>query len=335
MGNVQQNLRTILNSYGCGEPQRVESLGGAGGFSGAQFWRVSLAAGVFCIRQWPQGSDPARIRWIHDVVRAAAAAGCDWLAAPCETNARVTFVPLNQACYELAPWMPGKADFHEHPSTVRLQQAMRALAQFHQVARESMTNVSPTSDRPPAVQSRIQRIRQLRSGGAHEIAQRLGTGHPLVAPSLARRIVERFQTQSSEIERALASVPQGGPLVPCLRDIWHDHVLFTGEEVSGIVDYDALRLDNVATDISRLVGSLVRGDHARWQIALEAYHAVAPLDADQRHLCLLLDASNVMLAGMQWLEWLFVREIKFQTLGNVQRRLQEISLRLNEGDFQR
>ena len=66
------------------------------------------------------------------------------------------------------------------------------------------------------------------------------------------------------------------PVQPCLRDVWHDHVLFVDDAVSGIVDPAAARTDTVAADISRLVGSLVGDDPRGWTVALAAYQSVRP-----------------------------------------------------------
>ena len=66
-------------------------------------------------------------------------------------------------------------------------------------------------------------------------------------------------------------------LQPCLRDIWHDHVLFTGDKVTGMIDFGAVDIDTPATDIARLVGSLVGDDAAGWQSGIAAYSDVRPL----------------------------------------------------------
>ena len=61
-------------------------------------------------------------------------------------------------------------------------------------------------------------------------------------------------------------------LQPCIRDVWHDHILFLGDSVSGIVDYGAMAVDTVAGDIARLLGSLVGNHVADWEEGIDAYH---------------------------------------------------------------
>ena len=67
------------------------------------------------------------------------------------------------------------------------------------------------------------------------------------------------------------------PLQPCLRDVWHDHILFDGDAVSGVIDPSAARTDTIAADISRLAGSLVADDARGWDVAIAAYQSVRPL----------------------------------------------------------
>ena len=118
------------------------------------------------------------------------------------------------------------------------------------------------------------------------------------------------------------------PRQPCIRDIWHDHVLFQGDEVSGIVDFGALQSDHVACDISRLLGSLVGGDREDWTRGLAAYQVLRPLTADELMLVDAYDQSTVLLSGMNWIQWLAIEGRVFEDEERVQNRLDQIILRL-------
>ena len=82
-------------------------------------------------------------------------------------------------------------------------------------------------------------------------------------------------------------------LQPCLVDVWHDHVLFTGEEVTGVVDYAAMRLDVPHADLARLLGSLVEDDEAGWRAGLEAYGRWLPVP-DERLVRLLAQGDDIV-----------------------------------------
>ena len=91
-----------------------------------------------------------------------------------------------------------------------------------------------------------------------------------------------------------------------VRDIHAEHVLFEGDNVSGIIDFGALRIDSVATDVARLLGSMVGDDEAGWQVGLAAYMSVRPLSDDERRLIKVFDESTVLMAGTNWLEWIYL-----------------------------
>lgn len=40
----------------------------------------------------------------------------------------------------------------------------------------------------------------------------------------------------------------------CFTDVHRDHVLYSGDEVTGLIDYGAVKLDSPAVDLARLFG---------------------------------------------------------------------------------
>src|SRR5207237_8029256 len=86
------------------------------------------------------------------------------------------------------------------------------------------------------------------------------------------------------------------PLQPCLCGVWHDHVLFTGDAVTGLVDYGSVKRDHVAVDLARMLGSLAGDDAGLRAAGLEAYHRTAGLSAEGRALVDTLDRTGTVLS---------------------------------------
>ena len=119
---------------------------------------------------------------------------------------------------------------------------------------------------------------------------------------------------------------------PCLRDIWSDHVLFTGGEVTGLIDYGAMRVESPAADFARLLGSIAGDDETRWSIGQQAYEAARErtFTAEEWRLAQAFDATQTLFSGWNWIEWIFLQRREFPDLGRVERRLQAIVERLRQ-----
>jgi Ser/Thr protein kinase RdoA (MazF antagonist) len=76
--------------------------------------------------------------------------------------------------------------------------------------------------------------------------------------------------------------------------------------VTGLIDPSACRKDCVATDLARLVGSLVGDDRARWSAATAFYASQRPLTDAEAALLPALDQSGVILSAMAWLRRRYV-----------------------------
>ncbi len=123
------------------------------------------------------------------------------------------------------------------------------------------------------------------------------------------------------------------PLFPVIRDLWHDHILFTGDEVTGIVDFGAMRVDSAACDLSRLLASLLGNDREAWEFARLAYNSIRPLSADEWRLAQVLNETNVILAGVNWLDWICVQGRSFDNYDAIYARLDDLLLRLETGGY--
>jgi homoserine kinase type II len=321
------------------QPSHMEPLGSAGGMSGAQFWRITAPRPVvrgspdpahvrtLALRRWPaEHPTPDHLHFIHAVLRHAADRGITVLPLPIVARDGSSFVAHAGYLWELTPWLPGAADYDRAPSDDKLRAAMTALAQFHVATADFKL---ATTDTAPAITRRLARLHQLTHGGIQDLSRAI-TSAP--SPELGALAQEFIAILPRAVPHAVAQLEPltGVPLrlQPCIRDIWHDHVLFTGNEVTGLVDFGALDIDTPATDIARLLGSLVGDDVTGWQTGLAAYSAIRPLSQQETLAVFALDASGIILAGCNWIGWIYVEGRRFENRAQVVERFRRICARM-------
>jgi Ser/Thr protein kinase RdoA (MazF antagonist) len=317
-------------------PLRTESLGNRGGFSGAALWRVVTSQGDFALRRWPRDGLPRdRVLGLHRLLEHLHREGVPFVSVPLVSNEGTTLVSDKTDDWQLEPWMPGIADFHANPSPARLRAAMAALAQWHLAAARFVPTgkalqwfATQGSTGSPAV---IERLQRLRDAGeiVPVVATKLAAAGMSPIHDLARRILELFRRYRTVMmgELQLVRDVRVG-LQPCLRDVWHDHLLFRDDAVTGLIDPAACRTESIACDLSRLIGSLVADDRSSWELAIEQYHRLRPLSTGERALVAVLDRSGVLLSGWTWLEWLYLERRTFQEAVTLQTRLNFIRKRM-------
>lgn len=301
----------------------------ADGLSGAVVWKVRFGATAVCLRRWPGPAAAdrlARVTWIHRILAGTASAGFDRLAVPRTTRAGKTWVVRSGQIWEVAPWLPGVADVQGETASRRLTAALEALALFHLAA----AKVEAPSERshPPTLQARTQQLTSLLKGDflAWQTCVRRAAGQfsPLAESllPLARHWCELFPRVAPRMADSLAAAGTlRVPLQPCLRDIHREHVLFVGEEVTGLIDYDAMRTETVAADVARLLESYAGADPQLWRLGVDAYSRIRPLSDDERRLLPVLDASSVLLSSANWIDWLYVQRRGFSRIELVRGRL--------------
>lgn len=326
MKNAPPEIADILGRFSetaavATDPQ-LERL--ATGLSGSQVWRLRGATGDWAVRCWPADFSPQQLLWIHGILRAIPKTIP--VAVPLETRDGQLVVRLSNSLWSVEPWMPGKASFWADPSPKKLIAAMESLADYHQAARRWSTPLQFV----PAVYDRIAALRQHASS--------LSTYRRALQRSsneLARPCQEILQIAAGELDswqQKLAGQAEARTvLIPCLRDIWHDHVLFTGDQVTGWIDFGAMRMDSIATDLARLLGSLLGEDPPGWRLAIDAYRRAGHLPENDARLIPLIDESSQLIAGLNWIRWLFVENRTFDNPELVRDRLARILTRLQRG----
>jgi homoserine kinase type II len=295
-------------------------LGNRGGFSGARLWRVEAAGQAFCLRAWPQSqSDPSRLDFLHGLMRQARSAGLAFVPGVIAASDGRDHAEHAGRLWDLTDWMPGRADYSSFPSAARLGAAARALARVH-AAWEKLAPPDPGAC--PALARRLAAAagwQQLRQSGWRPRFD-AGVGDP-VRP-VAERALALIDRRVAEAPARLQSLAdRRRPLQPCLCDVWHDHLLFDGDQLTGLIDYGAVKVDHPAVDVARMLGSLVPDDLAAWQTALRAYRTVRPFGDEEAELARALDETGTVIGVATWLRWLYEELRPFEDRHAVTNRL--------------
>lgn len=307
------------------------------GFSGVQVWRVRRGANAYALRRWLADVMPvvrlagihrllAELRQKHQLSFVAAPLPLSDISFNFPSSASVktkltaaghrTWLNCDGAWWQLEPWLPGEPVTPQTITAAQLIEAAQSLAHWHRAAAQFQSQGDESTwffQRPsgvaPAVTERFRRARDWifdsdrLAGSLKRLDQRIDAS-PLAAwRSRLADLSQRCREWRPRVcEHLAVSESLMVPVQPCLRDVWRDHLLFTGEHVTGVIDPWACRSDTVAADLSRWLGSAVGNDWSAWSAAIEAYSTIRPLSLAERQLIAVLDLSGVLLSAAYWLE---------------------------------
>jgi Ser/Thr protein kinase RdoA (MazF antagonist) len=179
----------------------------------------------------------------------------------------------------------------------------------------------------PAIQERL-RILHAWTPSRLQAASNALSRAPSAFSQPAIQILNNFIAWSGPVQSELQSLASElVPLQMCWRDLHEAHVLLTGDQVTGLIDPDAARIDHFTTDLSRLLGGMFGDDHAGWQAALACYETLHPLTTVDRKMLLALDHSSTLLSGMTWIERWQAGEIPHDDIPRIAPRLERWAMR--------
>jgi Ser/Thr protein kinase RdoA (MazF antagonist) len=301
------------------------------GFSGAQVFRVEIEQSAFCVRQWPTGTPSERLQAIHGLLRHLGWHTDVPVPVPIPSTDGRSVVAWEGHLWQVEPWLPGEADFDRQPTEAKLVSAMTGLAKWHQLAaqyepphRDTDWLLPCHEDRSPTVSARLRGLAQWRAD-LDAAERRLMVEPDEQFRHLGQQLTIHFRRLAASIGRELQQVESlSVRQQPCIRDLWHDHLLFCDDRLTGIIDFGAVKTDSVACDLSRLLGSLFGNDTSAWQQALDVYEQTRPLTTAEHQLLRPLNRSGILLSGMTWLQRRTENRISAEQLPRVVVRLQRI-----------
>jgi len=315
---LQRAAEKVLEQFPLAAPIRQVFLGNAGGFSGARLWRIHAGPNTWCLKAWPRGRISAEeLNTIHEWMKVARNADLGFVPSVFLTRDRRSFAAYAVRLWDLTEWLPGNANFHAYPSRARLVAASHALAKLHHLWSRCESRLFVPSSITRRLESAAEWRTLIESGWQPDFA------NPALAAlaDIAHEAWVALPALGAPIQQELSDWNRPMMVQPCLCDIWHDHVLFDGERVSGIIDYGAMRLDQRAADLARMFGSLAGDNAEAWASALDAYRSIIPLASYEVELISVLDRTGTILAAANWLRWLYHEGRHYDDLAAVRRRM--------------
>ena len=306
---MDDDLRKILARYpAIARPLDLpEALGNAGGLSGSNLWRYPSGSGTLLARAWPIDGPPRRgletiHRWLAD------ARDLGFVPVPLADLDGRTLPEQGGRFWEVAPWMAGRAEEGQRPPASHIRAAFAALAAFHQrLARHR--KVGPSL----GLKARLVELQAWTGGGLNALARLLTTRTDDPLRPASEEWVELARGRGREVADVLTrSAGLALCLQPCLRDVRPEHFLFTGDSVTGLVDFGAMGFESVAADLARLIVEWSLDDPGDRDTALTSYASIRPLSPVETALIDVFERSGSLLLGGHWLRWHFVEGREFR-----------------------
>jgi Ser/Thr protein kinase RdoA (MazF antagonist) len=293
----------------------------AAGFSGSLLSRVAAADGTYVLKSFTPETSPARIRFVHTLMRHLRQQGIEQVPRVQDTTAGESFAVDDEGrSWELLEFMPGEP--RERPVADAIAMAMALLGRVHAAA-ATMPENPPDTGLSPGMSRRINQARAwlavpwkmlLDRPVPDACCKRLAAG---VRGRLAQAASALTAADGDQLIGAIARLeprPVGRQAV--LRDIWSAHVLFSfghRPQVVGLLDFHAAGIESPAADVARLLGSWLEPaaiETAWWFEFLAAYlegggrHGL-------RHAVPFLAASGIVFGLDNWFRWILVEGREF------------------------
>ena len=302
-----QELPRIIGLYGPAFQSEQLALEATSlGFSGAIVYQLRVGNRKYALRIWPafERSIPkleALTRLLEDLHQQ----GITYVSpAVRKEDGSVVTISSAGRMIHIEPWLPGQPGTEISSSDEKLENMMLALARLHLAAAKHTPKQEHYSWLRPAhlgqsasLKHRLKKVEHhLKTGISGDFADQPFSGQ---SRNFHQRLQSVFRTQAASLWEELEKASrQCIPLQPVFKDLWREHVLFTGNKVTGMIDPAAFSCDSVLTDLTRLLGSVAGNDWSKWSEAIAIYQTVRPLNQTEEKMITVFDQSNLLLSAI-------------------------------------
>jgi Ser/Thr protein kinase RdoA (MazF antagonist) len=307
------------------------------GMSGARVFRLGLRSGELrVLKQWPPDTPVDRIAEVDRIVTHSRERGCaltpqlypivpetagERLSSP-QSMVGATYRLISNACWQVMQWMPGQP-LQETADLESIECGAAAIADFHR----SVADLGSSTEPAAAIGTRLRRAAELKPLVAQLMAMGPSAVLEVTDPQLeaalfqARQLVIwKWDEVADTISRSLNQYV-GEPLYNqfVLRDVHRENALFVEGRPTGLIDFDAVRIDTPWTDLARWVGSFLGGPHPStkiWEASMAGFSRNHPLNQGPEmefggHLARDLSFATNWIGLANWLVWLVLERRSF------------------------
>ncbi|WP_437186811.1 phosphotransferase enzyme family protein [Planctomicrobium sp. SH668] len=307
----------------------------AGGFSSSPVFQIDTTFATYALKGWKASHWPVarvleRHRWLQFL-------SSNRIPVATPLKDRFTGSSVYESAsgsWQLEQWMPGGSSTLSEMTPNRWRSMMTTLATMHQAS--SRFKYQSAGKGWFAVRhapsSTLEERRLIIATWTAE-KRRRATHQLQNAPRRFREsalaILSAFSQFAPQVDQQLAALEvEKVLLIPCHRDLWNEHVLFSGDTVSGIIDPTAARSEHIASDLSRLLSSFLDDSGSSWKPALDLYQSIAPLSSIDMQMIDAFRVSSIVLSGMTWVERFAFRP-ELELTDSILHRIELITQRLS------
>lgn len=286
----------------------------SGGLSDASVWRLEEGGQPLAVRYWGESIEPPRVQRIAQLLQNSHQAGLSFVAAPIGEPIRDD----SDGLWEIAPWKPGTPLAE---TGVGLEAAVAGLAQWHAVASDLSEAFMPSM----AMRDRLDRLVAIAASSPTRLDRRVATQWPEL-----EAISPRLQRAAEHAAVSLRSIDWSQTTNQIIHgDARPEHFLLENGELTGLIDFGAMRRDTPWADLARLAGELGPG---RIDEVATLYEVASGQPVDRAAITA-LDLAGAVLSLANWTRWLSDPSRRWPDPESVRQRLRSVSARLAAAGF--
>ena len=274
-------VELVLSKFPVGFPFSLVSSNR--GLSESVVYKVSSSNGVFALKSYNQSS-LSSLQNAHALLDQTRVKKFVLFPLIIRNKENATVVYHDGFYWDLSSWVPGNIPDYSISSLV---QCINKLAQFHIAVGSEQSGFGIM----PAIECREIEINSFSFSSINFSA--IGF-LPLF------NLVELLKWIRQEVGSLISSPYPIAKIQNCWGDARRENILFVGNEISGFIDYCAMRKDCREVDVSRMISSFAGDDHLMWTNALNAYSEISEINY---LVCRKLDILGTIVSLYRWLKW--------------------------------